>query len=101
MKKKVAFIYFDYLGHIFHFIGVAADLSKNKNIRVDILTYSSNYKYLKHLIELLNADNISPIEETHQKFKQIQNEFFENTFDISNEISSHKRVANEINQFIN
>ena len=40
-------------------------------------------------------------EETHQKFKQIQKEFFENTFDISNEISSSKRAANEINKFIN
>ena len=41
MKKKVAFIYFDDLHHIHHFIGVAEELAKNDNIRVDIITYSN------------------------------------------------------------
>ena len=70
MKKKVAFIYFDDLHHILHFIGVAAELSKNDNIRVDILTYSSEHKYLKHLIELLKADNINLIEVKTYKIRQ-------------------------------
>ena len=35
------------------------------------------------------------------KIQKIQTELFQDTFDISNEISSSKRAANEINQFIN
>ena len=54
MKKKVAFIYFDDLHHIHHFIGVAAELAKNDNIRVDIITYSNEHKYLNNLIKLLS-----------------------------------------------
>ena len=70
MKKKVAFIYFDDLHHILHFIGVAAELSKKENIQVDILTYFSEHLYLKHLIELLNAENINLIEVKTHKIRQ-------------------------------
>ena len=56
----------------------------------------------KVLSDVSNLKNeLKNIEETHQKFKQIQTELFQDTFDISNEISSSIRAANEINQFIN
>lgn len=71
MKKKVAFIYFDDLHHIPHFIGVAAELSKIDNIRVDILTYSNEHKYLKYLIKLLKADNINLVEVKTYKIRQL------------------------------
>ena len=71
MKKKVAFIYFDDLHHIPHFIGVAAELAKNDNIRVDIITYSSEHKYLNHLIKLLEAESINLVEVKTYKIRQL------------------------------
>lgn len=52
MKKKVAFIYFDDLHHIPHFIVVAAELSKIDNLQIDIYSYFLEYKYLNYTIKL-------------------------------------------------
>ena len=71
MKKKVAFVFFDDLHHIHHFIGVAAKLSKYENIRVDILTYAGEHTYLKSLIKLLDANKINLIEVHTRKIRQI------------------------------
>lgn len=71
MKKKVAFIYFDDLHHINHFIGVAVELSKNKNLSVDILTYPNEHRYLKSLIKLLGGENLNIIEVFPRKVRQL------------------------------
>ncbi len=58
-KKKVGFVYFEEIHHIPHFIGIAAELSKNPEYQVDILTYKGKHGYLFKSISLLEAEKIN------------------------------------------
>lgn len=69
--RKVAFIYFDDLHHINHFVGVAAELSKYESIQVDILTYPNEHKYLKSLLLLLDGFNINIVEVYPNRIRRI------------------------------
>lgn len=71
MKKKVGFVYFDDIHHIHHFIGVAAELCKNPNVHVDIITYQANHKYFYSLIKLLDITDISVVKLTTNKYRRI------------------------------
>lgn len=57
-RKKVGFVYFEEIHHIPHFIGIAAELSKNPEYQVSILTYTGKHEYLFRLIALLDVQNI-------------------------------------------
>tara|TARA_B110000977_G_scaffold196305_1_gene276417 strand:- start:281 stop:1396 length:1116 start_codon:yes stop_codon:yes gene_type:complete len=69
--KKVAFIYFDDLHHINHFVGVAVKLSNNENLKVDVLTYKNEHKYLKSLIKLLDGKNLNLVEVYPNRIRRI------------------------------
>lgn len=52
--KKIAFLYFEELHHLHHFIGVVSELVKNENYQINILTYEGKHEYLYELCELLD-----------------------------------------------
>jgi len=71
MKKKVAFVFFDDIHHIQHFVGIASELSKNNDYQVDIITYPGEHDYLKSLIQLMGGDAISLVEVFTRKVRQL------------------------------
>ena len=58
-KNKVGFLYFEEIHHIPHFIGIATELSKYENYKVEILTFKNNHEYLFKLINILECKNIT------------------------------------------
>ena len=71
MRKKIAFIFFDDLHHIQHFVGIASELSKNKSLKVDIITFPDEHVYLKKLITLLGGENLTLVEVSTRKIRQL------------------------------
>ena len=71
MKKRVAFIFFDDLHHIQHFVGIASELSKNDNYQVDVITYPGEHVYLKSLIQLLGGNKIKLVKVFTRKVRQL------------------------------
>ncbi|MDT8415191.1 MAG: CDP-glycerol glycerophosphotransferase family protein [Flavobacteriaceae bacterium] len=62
VKKRVAFLYFEEIHHIPHFLGLASELSKNSDFKIDILTYRYKHEVLFYFLDLLEAKNISVIQ---------------------------------------
>jgi len=62
VKKRLAFLYFEEIHHIPHFIGIASELSGNQDFKIDILTYELKHEVLFYFLDLLEAKNISVIQ---------------------------------------
>jgi hypothetical protein len=61
-KPRIAFLYFEEIHHIPHFIGIAVELAKNPNYTVEILTYKSSHVYLFDTMNRLHAKNLKVIQ---------------------------------------
>ncbi len=61
-KAHVAFLYFEEIHHIPHFIGIAVELAKNHDYVVEILTYKASHDYLFQTMNRLNSENLEVIQ---------------------------------------
>lgn len=57
-KPRVAFLYFEEIHHIPHFIGIAVELAKNPGYTVEILTYKAPHGYLFETMAKLKSENL-------------------------------------------
>ena len=67
-QKKIGFIFLDNIHHIYHFITIAAELSKENHVY--ILTYPSKHVFLRNELNRLGGKNV--------KIKKLSTEFFTN-----------------------
>ncbi|PHR14692.1 MAG: hypothetical protein COA40_00445 [Aequorivita sp.] len=55
-KHKIAFIFLDEIHHIYHFVSIAVELSKQNEVH--ILTYPGKHELLHKALEKLNGTNV-------------------------------------------
>ena len=70
MKKKIAFMYFEEIHMIHHFIGIASELYKMEDYDVDILTHKGSHEYLFSLLRMLDLPS-SVVKQLSTKLKRV------------------------------
>jgi len=69
--KKIAFLYFEELHHLHHFIGVVSEFIKQRKYEVNILTYEGEHEYLFELCDLLSIPQNAVIQLATYKTRKI------------------------------
>lgn len=69
--QRVGFVYLDELQHIHHFLSPAVALAKMPGVAVDIFTYQDEHKYLRELLNLLEASDINIVELSTYAYRKV------------------------------
>lgn len=70
-KQRIAFLYFEEIHHIPHFIGIAVELAKNPGYTVEILTYKASHDYLFETMDKLKSENLKVVQLNSPFFRRI------------------------------